>query len=119
MVMPVTAYLGTPDDSKAGTHRSLAVIGDAGVATGKGDSAEHIGLHLGAVNIAPDGIEYLAHVVITVDSVDQGDANARGNCICLGLALCLHEGGIQRIRHVSTVAVTWRVADSDIGAMKE
>jgi hypothetical protein len=34
----------------------------------------------------------------------------------LGLALRLHEGGIQCIRHVSTVAVAWRVADSDIGA---
>jgi hypothetical protein len=37
----------------------------------------------------------------------------------LGLALGLHEGGIQRIRHVSTVAVAWRVADSDVGAAKE
>ena len=119
VVMPVATSLRSTHDSEAGSHCLIARIGNAGVATGKGDRAEHIWLDLGAVDIAPDGVEYLAHVTVAVDSIDQGDANARGIGICLGLALGLHEGGIQRIRHVSTVAVAWRVADSDVGAAKE
>jgi hypothetical protein len=55
-------------------------------------------------------------IAVAIISVDQGNPNTRRIGICLGLALRLHEGGIQCIRHVSTVAVAWRVADSDIGA---
>ena len=78
--------------------------------------AQYVGLHLGAVVIAPDGVEDVAHVVVAVITVNQDNADARGIGIYLGLDLCLHEGGIQRVRHVSTVAVAWRVADLDIGA---
>ena len=112
VVMPVATYLRSTDDSEAGTRGLITDIGNAGVATGNDDREQHIRLYLGTVVISPDRIEDVSKVAVAVEPLDQRDPDARG----FGIDPCLHEGGIQRIRHVSTVAVAWRVADWDIGA---
>ena len=115
LVVPVAAYLRSTDDPETGAHCLIARVSNAGIASGEGDRAQHIGLHLGTVVVAPDSVEHMPDIAVAVISVDQGDPHARG----IGICLRLHEGGIQRIRHVSTVAVTWRVADSHSAPTKE